>query len=713
MPSVEQKTSQGSRLVDRTGMLIPVLLILAVGAIVVPLPSALLDLCLSINLTAAAVMLMTVLYVRKPLDFSSFPVLLLGTTLVRLVLNIASTRLILTQGAAEGTQAAGRVIEAFGEFVAGGQLAIGLIIFLILLVVQFLVINQGAARISEVAARFALDGLPGRQSAIDADLQAGSITPEIARQKRETLTQQSDFYGAMDGAGKFVRGDSLAGLVIVAINILGGLYVGVIDQGLPLRDAVEIYTKLTIGDGLITQIPAFLIALAAGLLTTRSSVESDLPGQIVRQFFVRKEALVAAAVLLVGLSLTGLPPIPLLAVAACLGLVAWLRPDAPIEQPVEFAENLNPVAAPRGVSPEDRLFVEPLELELGYGLICLADTGSGGELLERISRVRSEFAQDMGTLLPRVKVRDNLSLSANRYQIRIHDVLMASGEIQPEAILAIEVPGVLAPVPGIRAIHPVDGRDAIWIEPSQRDRAIVLGYHTLDATGVVVSHLASVVRGHCDELLSRQQVYQLLEALKQRSPRLVEELIPGVLSAGQLHQVLCRLLHEQIPIRNLETILETLGDFASRHEELWRLTERVRHSLSRSICQQYRDKDRLLKVMTIDAELEASLTSGLAYSDRGLDVKVVPTVVEQILSEIATQCDRLVRQGRAAVVLTTPDLRAPLKHLTEPALPALVVLSTHEITRDTKVESIGQVHGTLPKEQRSPQRQALEVAGVG
>ncbi|MFN7766010.1 MAG: flagellar biosynthesis protein FlhA [Planctomycetaceae bacterium] len=698
MPSAAIDPLRTATTPARHGLLVPVLLILAVVVVVVPLPPGLLDLFLAANITTAVVILLTTLYVRRPLDFSAFPTILLGTTLMRLVLNIASTRLILTQAAAEGPTAAGQVILMFGEFVAGGQLAVGLILFLILLIVQFLVINQGASRISEVAARFALDGLPGRQMAIDADLQAGAITPEIARQRREQLTLQADFYGAMDGAGKFVKGDALASLAITAINIVGGMYMGIIENGLPVIDAAELFTKLTIGDGLVTQLPAFLISLAAGLLTTRNSSDSDLPGQIVGQLFVKPEALIAAAVLLVGLSFTGLPRLPLLTLAGGLALIAWRLSQPSAEPALAAAGATGPVPTTaagsppsRPAGPEDRLFVEPLELELGFGLIPLIDPGQGGDLPDRVARVRGDFAQEMGTLLPRVKMKDNLRLDARRYQIRIHDVPVAWGEVHPAGILAIETADVLAPLPGVSTFDPVEGRPGVWIEAAQRDRAEVLGYRTLDAAGVIALHFADVVRGHCAELLSRQQVYQLLEALKQRAPRLVEELVPSAFSAGHLHQVLCRLLHERVPIRNLETILETLGDCAGRGEEVWRQTERVRQALARTICQQHRDEQRLLRVITLEAGLESTLIRGLRPSDQGLESRLPPRLVEQLLSALAAQADALTQAERTAVVLTTSELRAPLKELTESTLPTLVILSTAEITRETRVEACGQV----------------------
>ncbi|RPI84479.1 MAG: flagellar type III secretion system protein FlhA [Planctomycetaceae bacterium] len=677
------------------GLIVPVLMVLGIVVIVVPLPAALLDLLLSANLAIAVVILLTSLYVRRPLEFSSFPALLLGTTLLRLVLNIASTRLILSRGASDGTAAAGHVIEAFGEFVASGQIVVGFVIFLILLAIQFLVITQGSARISEVAARFALDGLPGRQMAIDSDLQAGSITPEQARKRREELSLQADFYGSMDGAGKFVRGDALASLVITLINIAGGLYVGIIDQGMPVGEAFHVFTRLTIGDGLVTQLPAFLIALGAGLLTTRSSADSDLPGQMVGQLFVRAEALIVAACLLAALSFTGLPKVPLLTLAAILAAVAYVLRRATTDDPAGVVTSAQsaPPSEPKVATarPEDRLFVEDLQLELGYGLIRLADAATGGDLLERVARVRTEYAQDMGALLPRVKVRDNLRLDQRRYQILIHDVPVAWGEIVPDAVLAVETAETLAPLPGMRAFDPVEGRPAVWIEPAHQDRAHVLGYRCHDACGVIALHLADVVRQHCDELLSRQQVYQLLEALKQRAPRLVDELIPGVISASQLHQVLCQLLHERVPIRNLETILATLGDHAERGGELWRLTERVRQALARTICQKYRDASRSLKVLTLDPELEAMLSRSLRLDDSRLDVQIAPAVVERLLGAIAEQIDLLAAEGRPPVVVTGPELRPALKRLTESALPALVLLSAQQITRATRGESLTRI----------------------
>lgn len=673
------------------GLIVPVSMVLAVVVIVVPVPAGLLDLLLSANLAAAVVILLTSLYVRRPLDFSAFPALLLGTTLLRLVLNIASTRLILSRGAVEGTAAAGHVIEAFGEFVASGQIVVGFVIFLILLTIQFLVITQGSARISEVAARFALDGLPGRQMAIDADLQAGSITTDQARRRREELTQQADFYGAMDGAGKFVRGDAMASLVITFINVIGGLYVGIVDQGMPVGEAAQVFTRLTIGDGLVTQLPAFLIALGAGLLTTRTSSDSDLPGQMIGQLFVRAEALLVAACLMGALSFTGLPRVPLLVLAGGLSAAAYAlsrgaqSAGTPLSGPDETAPEAGPAHA--AVRPEDRLFSEDLQLELGYGLIRLADSGSGGDLLDRVSRVRTEFAQELGTLLPRVKVRDNLRLDQRRYQILIHEVPVAWGEVIPDAILAVETAQTLAPLPGMRAFDPIDARPAVWIEPDQQDRAQVLGYRCHDAAGVIALHLADVVRQHCDELLSRQQVYQLLEALRQRAPRLVDELIPGVLTASQLHQVLGRLLHERVPIRNLETILATLGDHAGRGVELWRLTERVRQSLARTICQKYRDASRVLRIITLDPELETVLSRNVRAADDQLDLQTSPVLTDRLLTAIAEQVDLLAGEGRPAVLVTSPGLRPALKQLTETSLPSLVVLSTLEITRDTRVES--------------------------
>jgi flagellar biosynthesis protein FlhA len=693
------------------GLIVPALLATSILVIIVPLPAALLDLLLSANITVSVLILLTTIYVAKPLEFNVFPSLLLGTTLARLVLNVASTRLILTRGGTDGTGAAGGVIQAFGEFVAGDKVAVGLIIFVILIAIQFLVITKGATRISEVAARFALDGMPGKQMAIDADLQAGLLNAESARKRREEVAAQADFYGAMDGASKFVRGDAIASIVITLINIIGGMYIGLVEQGMALGDATRVFTKLTIGDGLVTQVPAFLISLAAGLLVTRTSADSDLSNDIIGQMFIRPEAMGVSAVFLAALSFTGLPRLPLLVLGGGLCVLAVLLSRARrFKQAAVQEQAARKVSEKPPPKPEDNLFVDAMELELGYGLIRLADAHSGGDLLDRVTRVRHKIAQELGMILPKVRIRDNIRLDQRQYQIKIHDVPVAWGTIFADGLLAIDSGATSGKLPGVATTEPAFGRPAYWIETTQRDRAELLGYNVVEPSAVVVTHLTEVVRRHSDELLSRQQVHQLLENLKQHSPKIVEELVPEVLKAHQVHQVLCNLLRERVPIRNLETILETLGAYAEKTKDLGLLTEFVRHALSRTICQQHRDKNRLLRVVTLDPALEDILAAGVEYGERGMTIKLSPQVAESVTRGINARLEQLTASGHPPVVLTTPQIRSALRQITASSLPSLTVMSLNEVTRDTQVESGGQVGIDVLNKDRRP---AMAGSGAG
>ena len=702
MPSAVSHSVRGFWAQNR-GLIVPALMGASILVIVVPLPAALLDLLLSANITISVVILLTTMYVGRPLDFSVFPSMLLGTTLARLVLNVASTRLILTRGGTDGTGAAGGVIQAFGEFVAGGSVAVGLIMFVILIAIQFLVITKGATRISEVAARFALDGMPGKQMAIDADLQAGLLNAETARKRREEVAQQADFYGSMDGASKFVRGDAIASVVITLVNIVGGVYIGMVEQGMPLREASLVFTKLTIGDGLVTQVPALLISIAAALLVTRTSLDSDLPGEIIGQMFIQPEAMGVSALILGGLSFTGLPRFPLIVLGGGLSVMAVVmsrvRKVKAVMKVDQATQKVQEKPAPK---PEDNLFVDPMELELGFGLIRLADANSGGDLLDRVTRVRHKIAQELGMILPKVRIRDNIRLDQRQYQIKIQDVPVAWGTIFADGLLAIDSGATSGKLPGVATTEPAFGRPAYWIETSQRERAELLGYSVVEPSAVIVTHLTEVVRRNSDELLSRQQVHQLLDNLKQHSPKIVEELIPDVLKPHHVHQVLCNLLRERVPIRNLEAILETLGDYADRTKDLGLLTEFVRHSLSRNICQQYRDKDRVLRVVTLDPALEDILGAGIEYGERGLIIKLSPQVTEAVTRGITAQLERLTTPGFPPVVLTTPQIRGALRQMTAAALPNLAVLSLSEVTRDTQVESAGQVGIDVLNRDRRP-----------
>ncbi len=679
------------------GLLFPVLLCVSVLVIIVPLPAMLLDLLLAANITVAVLILLTTVYVRRPLDFSVFPAILLATTLSRLVLNVASTRLVLSRGALDGELAAGGVIRAFGDFVAGGQIVIGLIVFAIILAIQFLVITKGATRISEVAARFALDGMPGRQMAIDADLNAGLITLEQARARRAEVGQQADFYGAMDGASKFVRGDAIAGLLITVINIAGGLFVGVFQNGMPIDQALEVFTKLTIGDGLVTQIPAFLISLAAGLIVTRSSEDSDLPQDVVSQLFRHPEALAVSACFLVGLSFTGLPPVPLLFLAAVCGMLAWTLPRAQASESVGSPDPA-PTAARTEPKFEEQLTVHPLELEIGYGLIRLTDAANGGDLLERLNRVRQKLAQELGMILPGVRISDNLRLKPHQYRVKLHGVPIANGEVYADRCLAINPETVTADIPGIRGIEPAFQRPAVWIEQADREHAIELGYHVVDTAPVLVTHLTEMIRRHSDELLSQQQVHQLLERLKKQSPKVVEDLIPGTLKVAQLHQILINLLRERVSIRNLETILETLTNSAARTQDIGKLTESVRLGLRRTICQQYRDSHNVLRVVALEPELEDLLLENLSHHEYQATCHLPPQAIEGLIQALDVELSLLTAPGYSPVVLCSPPLRSSLRQLIASACPNAAVLSLSEITPDTRIELHGRVYLTAIQE---------------
>ncbi|QDT23722.1 Flagellar biosynthesis protein FlhA [Gimesia chilikensis] len=691
----ESKTGLSGAIMRNSGLIFPLVIVSSVLVIIAPLPPMMMDLLLSCNITVSVVILMTTIYVTRPLEFSVFPAILLGTTLARLVLNVATTRLILTRGADDGTAAAGGVIEAFGQFVAGGHLVVGLIIFVILVTIQFMVITKGATRISEVAARFSLDSMPGKQMAIDADLNAGLISSEEAKTRRQEITEQADFYGSMDGASKFVRGDSIASIIITLINVVGGLYVGMVDHGMELSKAALVFTTLTIGDGLVTQVPGFLISLAAGLIVTRTSVDSNLPRDVVKQFSGHPEALFLASTFLFALAFTGLPAGPMLALAIGCAVTGMLRRKGQqateVQKQKAETQQQEQQQQPAEPKPEDHLFVDPLELELGVGLLRLADPATGGDLLDRVTRIRHKIAQELGIILPKVRIRDNIRLGQRDYQIKIRDVAVAWGTIYPDGLLAIDTGATNGDIPGIDTIEPAFGRPAKWIELGQKERAELMGFNVVEPSAVAITHLTEVVREHSSELLTREQVHGLVENLKESSPKVVEELIPDVLKISQVQHVLSNLLRERVPIRDLETILQTLGDYADRTKEPMLLTEYVRNGLARSICQQYRDSNRLLRVVTLDPELEDVLMSGIDYNEHGLAIKLAPRTGEIITQAIADQVEPLVAMGGHPIVLCNPQIRAGLKQITSPLLPRLVVLSLNEITRDTDVEAIGQV----------------------
>lgn len=688
----ETANGWADRMLRQRGLLVPLFIVSAVLLLFTPLPPLAMDFLLACNVTISVVILLTTIYVDRPLDFSVFPTILLGTTLARLVLNVASTRLILTGAGERGTGAAGGVIEAFGLFVSGDNVVVGLIIFVIIVVIQFVVITKGATRIGEVTARFALDGMPGKQMSIDADLAGNLITPEQAQQRRQEVTEQADFYAAMDGASKFVRGDAIAGIIITLINIAGGLYVGMVQQTMNFGRAVEVFTTLTIGDGLVSQVPAFLVSLAAGLIVTRTSSKSDLPKQVIEQVFAHPAAMFMSAGFLIILAFTGLPAIPLTGLCIGCSLIGWqIISRKKTEQTVEQKAEAERQAEEPEQKPEDNLIVDPLEVELGMGLLGLADPTTGSDLLERVVSMRSLMARELGILLPNVRFIDGMMLEEHEYCIKIRDNPVARDVLYPDELLAIDTGGVSEKIPGREVVEASDGHKAVWIEPGNKNRAEILGYYVVDPAGEFVMHLMEIVRNHAYEILTRDHVYQLVKNLESVAPKVVSDLIPETLTMAHVHKVLRKLLKERVPIRDLETILATLGDYGDRIKETDILVEYCRMALSRVITQKYRDEDGVLHVITIDPQLESEMAKAVRKNEDAYYFDLSPHIAEQLLNDLNRHLQVLMAYGHPPVLLCNPMLRSPLKRLTDPDLPQLNVLSENEVASGTRIEAHGQL----------------------
>jgi len=693
-----------------TGVVLPTTIVGAVLVLIVPVPPGVLDLLLSANITLAVLVLLTVLSIRAPQDFSAFPTILLTTTLTRLVLNVATARLVLTRGGEDKLAAAGEVVRAFGEFVAGKQVVVGAILFLILVVIQFVVITRGATRISEVAARFMLDGLPGRQMAIDADLHAGLIDQHEAHRRREAVYRQADFFGAMDGAGKFVRGDAVAGVVITLINVGAGLFLGVVNHGMSVAEAVNVFTKLTIGDGLVSQIPAFLTSLAAGLIVTRSSAETDLGRDVLGQLFGRRDVLAVAAGFLALLALTPLPKLPLVGLALALGVGAYFAggraggAEAEAAGPSQAGASGAPpggaghapahpasAAEPPSERVEDLLHVDPLELEIGYRLITLAEPTRGGDLLERLRAVRHKVARDVGLIVPQVRIHDEIGLGPHDYRVKIRGTVVGQGVAYAGRLLAVPPSGLVTRPDGRDGVDPVTGQPAVWIHADGREVAGLAGCRLVEASAVVASHFGEIVLGHADELMTREQVERLLERARAATPALVDEVVPNLLRAGDLQRVLQNLLRERVSVRDLETILETLAVHAGRVKDTDALTEHVRAGLARRITEQYRGPDGRLRVVTLSRPVDARLTAAGLQADTRPASALGAETSRSLIRAVAQAVGPLVELGYPPVVLASAGARAVLKDLTRVDLPRLAVLSQREIPRDTLLEALGAV----------------------
>ncbi|MGE0606758.1 MAG: flagellar biosynthesis protein FlhA [Pirellulales bacterium] len=701
MPTAALPSSTKGSLFSRgRDLVFPVGIICSVLVIMVPLPTEVLDLLLSVNISIAVIMLLTSIYVRTPLEFSIFPSLLLATTLGRLVLNVATTRLILTQAGSKGLLAAGGVVKSFGEFVAGDKVVVGLIIFVIVVIIQFVVITKGSGRISEVAARFYLDAMPGRQMSIDADMNAGVIDEAEAQRRRGELAEQADFFAAMDGASKFVRGDAIAGIIITIINVLGGLFIGVIEDGMAVGEAGSLFTKLTIGDGLVSQVPAFLISISAGLLVTRSTRQVNLPAQFMQQLFSRPQAMAVTGGFLGMLVFTNLPRLPLMLIGACcVGLALSLSRKKKAQDAQSAAQDMaaktqEAAAAKAEQSPEDQsmkfLAVNPMEITLGAALVKLADAKRGGPLLERLQGLRNFIAADIGIIMPKVRIRDDLRLPQNQYRIKVADMPVAEGTVHPNLLLALDTGLTNGRLEGIKALDPALGNPAVWIDPGLKDRAKTLNYKVADPPSVITTHLTEVVRQHADELLTRDATRKLIDQLKKDHPAAVEELIPGQMKLVDVQQVLQMLLKERVPIRQLSLILETLGDYASRTKDPVLLNEIVRARLARAICTRLRDEQNRLFVITLDPATEDLVRSGIKHTpEHGLQIALTPQTIDAISKAFKQELEKLRLAHKSPVVLVNPQIRPGLRMMMEAHHPKLVVLSYNEITRDTAIESVG------------------------
>jgi flagellar biosynthesis protein FlhA len=680
------------------GMVLPFAAIALLMVILIPLPPAVLDFLLVLNLTLSAIVLVTTIFVNSPLEFSVFPSLLLGVTLFRLVLNAATTRLILTAGDRFPTPelamaGAGHVVMAFSQFVSGNSLAVGVIIFIIIVVIQFVVITKGATRIAEVAARFTLDAMPGKQMAIDADLNAGVIQEAEARRRREAIAQEADFYGAMDGASKFVRGDAVAAIIITFVNILGGLYVGMVEHGWPAMKCLGLYTRLTIGDGLVSQVPAFIVSLGAGLIVTRTSSRANLGDEMLGQVLAKPQALIVASAFLLLMAITDLPKPPLLLLgASCAGLAFILNRNQNRVVAAAARDKQQAATKKEPEKVEKLLDVDTMELEVGYGLVRLVDAAKGGDLLDRISMIRRQIAMELGVIVPPIRIRDNMQLQANDYIVKIRGQAVGKGVTYPEQFLAMDNGATSGAIPGAEAtIEPAFGLPAYWITESQRAQAELLNYTVVEATSVLATHLTELIKSHAAELLTRQEVKNLIDNLKARVPALVEEIIPTQVKPGELQKVMQNLLRERVPVRDLETIIETLGDWSGRTKDLDVLTEYVRNAMARAVCKQYVDDQDRLWVITLDPALEDFINGHIERGEHGTSNRIPPQAAQQIVQRIAARAGELTQTGRSAVLLCSPQIRSSLRKMIESNLPHVAVLSFNEVVQGITVEAVALV----------------------
>jgi flagellar biosynthesis protein FlhA len=679
-------------LTQNSDVAIAIGLMIVLGVMVVPIPPFLLDLFLALSIAISIAILLVSVYSRKPLDFSTFPTVLLITTLLRLSLNVASTRNILLHGASEGTAAAGEIIKSFGEFVVGGNYAVGIVIFIILVVINFIVITKGAGRVAEVSARFTLDAMPGKQMAIDADLNAGLINESEAKRRRAEVAQEADFYGSMDGASKFVRGDAIAGILITVINIIGGIIIGVAQNDMSFADAAKTFTLLTVGDGLIAQIPALIISTAAGIIATRNSNSEALGKQVGQEFNAHPKAyyITAGALAMFGL-IPGFPGLPFLAIAGLIGFTGFK-----IEKNRELAkaaEKTNAVQETKSKSEtlESLLPVQLVQLEVGYGIVSIVDAEQNGDLLERISHIRKQFALDWGVIIPSVQIKDNLELKPGGYSVKLKGVEIAKGELMPDHLMAMDPGTVIEQMDGVETREPVFGLNAVWITEDRKDEAQYNGYTVVDLSTIVATHLTEVLKTNLSELFGRQELVKVLDTFKEENPKIVSDLVPEIMTLGTVLKVLQNLLREGVSVRDLRTILETLAEFGPTTKDSELLTEYARQSLYRSITEKVKGATGEVALFNVDPSLEQLVARSIIHTESGSQANLDAKVVQTILSSLNEKIEEATSQGEKMVVLCSPPIRRAFKKLTEKFIPNMIVVSHNELSPDVNVRSLGTV----------------------
>lgn len=668
-----------------------ILMILAV--MIVPVHPFILDLLLALSLATAVMIMLVALYSKKPLDFSTFPSVLLISTLFRLALNVASTRNILIHGPADGTAAAGELIKSFGEFVVEGNFVVGIIVFIILVIINFMVVTKGAGRVAEVAARFTLDAMPGKQMAIDADLNAGLINDVEAKRRRKEVGEEADFYGSMDGASKFVRGDAIAGILITAVNIIGGIIIGVAQNGMDIGQAAETFTLLTVGDGLITQIPALIISTAAGIIVTRSTNDENIGTQVSKQFKVHPKAIyIAGAVLIFFGLIPGLPKLPFFMMGGFLAFIAYKIEQGNTSD--EVAEKAKAVETTKKANPqnlEELLNMELVELEVGYGLVHLVDTEQNGDLLERITHMRKIFALDWGVIIPSVKIKDNLELKPGGYSVKIKGVQVAKGELMSDYFLAMDPGTVIEKMDGVETTEPVFGLRAVWISEDQKEDAQYNGYTVVDCSTIVATHLTEILKSNLHELFGRQELVRVLDNFKETNPKLVNDLIPEIVNLGIVLRVMKNLLREGVSVRDLRTILETLSEYGSTIKDTEALTEHSRQALFRTITEKIKSDSGDIPLFTLDRNIEESIAQNIIQTDQGHQLSLDPKVTQIILASLNEKIEEATNMGEKMVVLCSPVIRSHFKRLTEKFIPNLVVVSHNELSPDANIRSLGTV----------------------